>query len=263
MTAKKITPQGIDYEAYLIERLGDLGEPQELWLPQVKSYAAQGFIETEFLLHIFTNIALANESAKRPFYPKIKRVVDICSCLLALPIFLLVFIAIGFAIKIDSKGPVFFMQKRVGKFAMPFSIFKFRTMYENSEAMLDKVTASTAANYFKVSNDPRITRVGKILRRWSLDETPQIFNILFGDMSLIGPRPLPIYDVAAIPYKHLDRFAVTPGLSGLWQVTARDSTDGLKNLKIDSQYVKNFGPKMDLWILWKTPWVVLKGIGAR
>jgi lipopolysaccharide/colanic/teichoic acid biosynthesis glycosyltransferase len=263
MTATKLKPNTEDYESYLRERLGELGEAPNLWLPQVQKYGALGFVEIEFLLHIFTNISMVTTARKHRIYPIAKRIIDLTLGILTLPLAIPLFGVIALAIKLDSKGPIFFKQTRIGKFGIPFSILKFRTMYEKSEAQLERINSTNSGNFFKVRNDPRITRVGKFLRRWSLDETPQLINIIRGDMTLIGPRPLPVYDVAAIPYRHMDRFSVTPGLSGLWQVTARDSTDGRKNLQIDSEYVKKFGPVIDLWILMKTPGVVIKGTGAH
>lgn len=263
MTAKKLKFPEFDFVAYIEERLGEVAAPPDLWLEQVKKSAAAGHVEPELLLHIFTNLTLENLAYPRRGYSLCKRMVDLALIIAVTPFLFVLFAMIACAIKVDSKGPVFFKQTRIGFLGRPFTIWKFRTMYEGSEAMLGQVPGDSTGSYFKSSTDPRTTKMGKFLRRWSLDETPQAINIFLGNMTLIGPRPLPIYDVAAIPYRLLGRFAVQPGLTGLWQVMARDSKDGRKNLALDKLYVDQFGPKLDLWILWRTPWIVLKGTGAR
>lgn len=264
MTAKKlIQPNNMDYVAYLEEKLGRVSDPPEMWLPQVERNARLGLIEPEMLLQVFSNIELFYKSRRHQNYAVVKRMVDICLALAILPFVVALLGIVAIAIKLDSKGPVFFTQTRTGFLGVPFTILKFRTMYVGSDYMLSAVMGDSNGAYFKKSNDPRVTRVGRVLRRWSVDETPQFLNILFGSMTFVGPRPLPSYDVAAIPYSLLDRFAVRPGLTGLWQVTARHSTDAEKNLLIDKEYVANMSWKLDLFILAQTPWVVLKGIGAR
>lgn len=263
MTAKKLIEKDFDYVAYLEARLGTVSEAPALWLSQVQRNGELGFVEPEFLLHIFSNLEMYHRAQKSRNIRTMKRIMDLVIALSILPFMLVLFAAIAIAIKLETKGPVFFQQTRIGFMGNPFTIFKFRTMFEGSAHSLHEMKSDSNGSYFKINQDPRITRIGKLLRRWSLDETPQFLNILYGDMTLVGPRPLPIYDVAAVPYQMLARFSVKPGLTGLWQVTARDSNDGQKNLFLDKAYADQISLKLDLWIIAKTPWVVLSGIGAR
>ena len=263
MTAKKLIEKDFDYVAYVEDRLGSVTEHPSLWLSQVQRSSAQGLVAPEFLLHLLTNIEMFHRAQKTRGIRALKRFMDLIAAVAILPFTLVLFAIIAIAIKLDSKGPVFFKQTRIGFLGVPFKIWKFRTMYEGSAHFLHQVKSDSTGAFFKSDNDPRTTRVGRLLRRWSLDETPQILNILSGDMSLVGPRPLPVYDVAAIPYQMLSRFSVAPGLTGLWQVTARDSNDGQRNLFLDQAYAEQISLKLDLWIIAKTPLVVLRGTGAR
>lgn len=263
MTARKITEKQIDFAAYVESHIGSLSEDPKLWQSQVQKNYELGLVNPEFLLHQMVNIELFHQSRRSVGYRIVKRLADLALATLAAPVVMILFPMIALAIKLESKGPVFFKQTRIGFLGVPFSIWKFRTMYENSAYSLDAVQNESSGAFFKNRMDPRITRVGRILRRWSLDESPQFLNILFGDMSLVGPRPLPVYDVAAIPYDMLARFTVPPGLTGLWQVTARGSNDGHKNLMLDKLYAESISLKLDLWILFKTPLVVLRGTGAH
>jgi len=167
------------------------------------------------------------------------------------------------AIRIEDGGSAVFSQTRVGKNGEHFTIFKFRTMVNDAEKMLIDLTNDHEGPVFKMRDDPRITRVGKILRKTSIDELPQLFNILRGDMSLVGPRPLPIHEVEAAPASFLDRQTVKPGLTGRWQVSGRSDT-GFKELdELDRWYVDNWSLGQDLEILAKTVPAVLMARGAR
>lgn len=263
MTAKKLKQEPIDVLARLESRLGRLGLSEELWLPQVEKLSSLGLVDPDILNHIAINLQLYYQSENKKFYRFVKRCSDIIFCLLFSLLLVPVFLIVALALKIDSRGPVFFFQVRIGHLGKPFKIIKFRTMHENSATTIGKFHSDNFGPFFKLHQDPRITRVGKFLRRWSLDELPQIFNVITGDMTLVGPRPLPVYDVAGIPLELIDRFSVKPGLTGLWQVLARDSSDGIKNLMIDKEYANNFGLVMDVKILLKTPGVVISGVGAR
>jgi exopolysaccharide biosynthesis polyprenyl glycosylphosphotransferase len=192
----------------------------------------------------------------------LKRAFDITLTLLSLPFFLPIFAVIAIAIKLDDGGPVFFTQERVGFKKRLFPLFKFRTMHENAEEMLKGIEHLNEAEgpNFKISNDPRITRIGRFLRRTSLDELPQLFNVLRGEMSLVGPRPMSIRDVnlfnKGIQRK---RFSVKPGITCIWQVSGRNNLPFSKWLELDLQYIDDWNLTLDLLILLKTiPVVVLR-----
>lgn len=176
------------------------------------------------------------------------------------------FIALtALAIKLDSPGPVFFRQTRVGRGGKPFTMYKFRTMHDGAEKELDEVASLNVhegGTLFKIPEDPRVTRTGKILRKLSLDELPQLFNIVRGDMSLVGPRPpLPI-EVAHYADDLHRRFLVRPGLTGLWQVSGRSDLDPVESARLDAYYVEHWSAMLDTRILLKTVKVVLAGDGA-
>ena len=174
---------------------------------------------------------------------------------------------IALAIKFTSPGPVLFRQKRSGINGRPFTIYKFRTMVTNAEQLKHELAAMNEMSgpVFKVSNDPRITPIGRILRKFSLDELPQLFNVLFGDMSLVGPRPLPVDEVKRFnDLAHRRRLSVKPGLTCLWQIGGRNEISDFKEwVRLDLQYIDNWSLWLDLWILWRTVPVVLLGKGAK
>jgi exopolysaccharide biosynthesis polyprenyl glycosylphosphotransferase len=194
-----------------------------------------------------------------------KRLLDVCGsaiCLLALaPIFGL----IALLIKLDSPGPVFFRQERVGFYKRRFRLFKFRTMVDGAEQQQQQLESLNEAEgpVFKIKGDPRITRIGKFLRRTSLDELPQLINVLKGEMSLVGPRPLPVRDVERIDVQwHKRRFSVKPGVTCLWQVNGRSNVNFSRWVQMDLEYIDNWTLGLDLKILIKTIPVVLRGSGA-
>ncbi len=171
---------------------------------------------------------------------------------------------IALAIKLDSPGPILFRQKRVGENGRLFDMFKFRSMVENAEELQDQVLQKDEEGHVihKVKDDPRVTRVGKFIRRWSLDELPQFFNVLRGDISLVGPRPELPWLVDEYELWQRKRFAVPQGITGWWQVNGR--SDKMMHLHTDEDlyYIQNYSLWLDIYIILKTPWVVLKGKGA-
>ena len=171
---------------------------------------------------------------------------------------------IALAIKIDSPGPVFFRQGRVGLKGRHFSIFKFRTMVTDAERAREKLNALNEANgvLFKIKKDPRITRVGRILRRTSLDELPQLINVLRGEMSLVGPRPALPQEVSRYTTRMRSRLRVLPGMTGLWQVGGRSTLSCRRGMAFDLLYVKKRGLLFDLLILALTFPAVVTGRGA-
>ena len=195
----------------------------------------------------------------------VKRFIDLTLTILALPILVPVFLLVAAAIRADSPGPVFFTQDRVGLHKRRFRLFKFRTMVADAEARMAEVEHLNEADgpNFKIANDPRITRLGAILRNTSIDELPQLFNVLAGDMSLVGPRPMSLRDVNLFTKGiQRKRFSVRPGMTCLWQISGRSDLTFDEWLALDLKYIDNWSLFLDLKILLLTVPTVLKGSGA-
>jgi len=171
---------------------------------------------------------------------------------------------VALAIMIDSRGPIIFRQKRVGENGRLFDMFKFRSMVVNAEALQKEVVQVDEEGHVihKVKDDPRVTRVGKVIRRWSLDELPQFFNVLKGDISLVGPRPEMPWLVDEYALWQRKRFAVPQGITGWWQVNGRSDKAMHLHTDEDLYYIQNYSLWLDIFILLKTPWAVLRGKGA-
>jgi exopolysaccharide biosynthesis polyprenyl glycosylphosphotransferase len=195
----------------------------------------------------------------------VKRALDMAGAGLALVLSAPLFLFIAIAIKLESPGPVFFGQERVGLRRRKFRMWKFRSMVRDAEAQLpafEKLNEVKGAA-FKIRNDPRVTRVGRNLRKLSLDELPQLVNVLVGEMSLVGPRPLPLRDVERIPNGwQLRRFSMKPGITCLWQINGRHDINFDHWMELDLQYIDNWSPGLDLEIMMKTLPAVLRGTGA-
>jgi exopolysaccharide biosynthesis polyprenyl glycosylphosphotransferase len=194
----------------------------------------------------------------------VKGFVDRSVALLALTVALPMLAVIALAIKIDSRGPVIFRQIRVGKGGREFGVYKFRTMVINADAMVAKLAArnETDGLMFKMRSDPRVTRVGRLLRKWSLDELPQLANVLIGNMSLVGPRPPLPSEVAQYDGDVARRLLVKPGMTGLWQISGRSDLAWEDGIRLDLYYVENWSLASDLTIAWKTFGAVVRGRGA-
>ncbi|MDZ7960106.1 MAG: sugar transferase [Aulosira sp. DedQUE10] len=196
----------------------------------------------------------------------IKRSLDFCVAAILMLLLSPIFLVIAIAIKLDSPGTVFYRQTRIGLRGKPFKVWKFRTMRSDAEKLqreLETLNETKDGIIFKIKNDPRITRVGAFLRRYSLDELPQLFNILCGEMSLVGPRPLPTRDVDKFSEHHFIRHEVLPGITGLWQVSGRsDILDFEQVIQMDLSYIENWSLWLDFEILIKTVKVVLTKEGA-
>jgi len=183
----------------------------------------------------------------------LKRSLDSIVSVLLLIILFPLLLAIAFLVKISSKGPVFFWQKRCGKHGIEFNMYKFRTMVNGAESLKKTLKNDVDGPMFKTKNDPRVTPVGKILRMLSLDELPQLINILKGEMSLVGPRPLANEEMQGNDIWKEIRLSVKPGVTGLWQVKGRDSKMFNDWVKYDIEYVKERSFWQDVKILFRTP----------
>lgn len=199
-------------------------------------------------------------------YIKIKRVIDVILASVALILLSPLFAIIAIAIKIDSKGPVFFAHKRIGKNGNIIKLYKFRSMVINAEELIKSFTPEQMKEYkenYKLTNDPRITKVGKFLRKTSLDELPQLINIINGDLSIIGPRPV-VADELEKYGVNKDKFlSVTPGLTGYWAANGRSNTTYEQRMKMELYYIDNLSLKMDIKVFFKTILSVVKKEGAR
>jgi exopolysaccharide biosynthesis polyprenyl glycosylphosphotransferase len=194
----------------------------------------------------------------------VKTVFDRLAAALALIVLAPLFLVIALAIRLDDRGPVFFKQTRVGRDSQTFKLFKFRTMVVDAEQRKLQLQALNegAGVLFKLRRDPRVTKVGASLRRWSFDELPQLLNVLKGDMSLVGPRPALPDEVARYGDHMRRRLAVKPGITGLWQVSGRSGLSWEEAFRLDLRYVDNWSIMLDLQILWKTFSAITRGSGA-
>ncbi|RSL15654.1 exopolysaccharide biosynthesis polyprenyl glycosylphosphotransferase [Edaphobacter aggregans] len=213
---------------------------------------------------INTAITLHDDSWD-PWASLLKRIVDLTLSLALLFALLPLLVVIALLIKITSPGPVFFIQKRLGLGKNPFKIIKFRTMVADAESQINKVEHlnETSGPTFKVKNDPRITPLGKFLRKTSLDEIPQLLNVVMGNMSLVGPRPLPLRDYEGFSKDwHRRRFSVKPGITCLWQIMGRSSIAFEEWMALDMRYIDQWSVWLDIKILFQTIPAVFRGSGA-
>ncbi len=197
----------------------------------------------------------------------LKQLIDFVGAFVLLVLVSWMFVIVALVIKLTSPGPVFFRQQRSGLNGRPFTIFKFRTMATDAEQRQHELAAMNEMTgpVFKMTKDPRVTPVGRILRKFSLDEFPQLFNVVRGDMSLVGPRPLPVDEVKRFnDLAHRRRLSVKPGLTCLWQISGRNNVTDFKDwVRLDLEYIDNWSLWLDLKILWRTVPIVLAGTGAK
>jgi exopolysaccharide biosynthesis polyprenyl glycosylphosphotransferase len=208
-------------------------------------------------------VVMLHRRERRVFSLILKRILDIIFSLIVLVLISPVIMVISAAILLDSRGPIFYVSKRIGKRGRSFNCYKFRTMVADAEARRPEIAALNERDgiLFKASNDPRVTRLGKFLRKYSLDELPQFLNVLQGDMSLVGPRPPLASEVERYELKHLRRLDVLPGLTGLWQIQARQNASFDRYIALDTAYIENWSFWLDLTILIRTVGVILGGTG--
>jgi len=193
----------------------------------------------------------------------IKRFIDIVGSIVGLLILFVVFLPIAIAIQLDSPGPIFYTQLRCGFQGKLFKLCKFRSMVANAEVLKSKVKNEAKGLIFKNENDPRVTRVGNFLRKTSLDELPQFWNVLTGEMSLVGTRPPTPDEVAQYKEHHWCRLNVKPGITGLWQVSGRSSVKDFEEVVLlDLNYQRNWHPLYDIYLILKTIEVVVRRKGA-
>ncbi|KAB7751714.1 hypothetical protein MPHL43072_05785 [Mycolicibacterium phlei DSM 43072] len=241
------TLQDLDVELLVVPGLADT----------VRERITLGHIDNAPIMHV-----------KRPRFEGpaavVKRAFDLAFGTLALLVALPVMAVVAVAIKLDDGGPVMFRQTRVGLHGKPFRIFKFRTMIVDAEARKDdeRKGADQAGVFFKSANDSRITRVGRVLRKTSLDELPQLFNVLGGSMSIVGPRPLVPGEGSSVPYFLQRRALLKPGMTGLWQISGRSDVSDEERIRLDHAYVDNFSTARDLMIVAGTATAVLQRKGA-
>lgn len=193
-----------------------------------------------------------------------KRALDLVFSSLALALLSPIMLVIAIAIRLDSPGPIFYRAKRIGRKGRTFHCFKFRTMVQHADKLKAELEHMNERDgiLFKISNDPRITRIGSILRKYSLDELPQFYNVLLGDMSIVGPRPPVASEVEQYDLKHLRRLDVLPGITGLWQVEARQDPSFDSYISLDTAYVENWSLWLDMKIIVRTFGVVVGGTGS-
>lgn len=222
-----------------------------------------------FAVPAITTGAVLGRSWKRvDLYPVAKRLLDVSIALIMLAVLAPIMAIVALAVRLDSNGPIIFRQTRVGRNHRPFTFYKFRSMRHNADTSVHQkfvksLINGAATDSYKINSDKRVTRVGKFIRKTSLDELPQLVNIVKGDMSLVGPRPPIPYEVAEYKEWHHRRLDVLPGLTGMWQVMGRSEVSFDEMVAMDIAYVDQRSLRMDLALLAQTVPAVLTGRGAR
>lgn len=218
-------------------------------------------------IHALENTEVSNENIlkRQSPYRYIKRFMDVILATIALVVLSPIFLIIAIAIKIESKGPVFFKHTRIGKNGKIIKLYKFRSMVINAEELIKSFTPEQMKEYkenYKLTNDPRITKIGKFLRKTSLDELPQLLNIIKGDLSIIGPRPVVTDELKKYGANTEKFLSVTPGLTGYWAANGRSCTTYKQRMQMELYYIDNLSLKMDVKVFFKTIEAVIKREGA-
>jgi len=241
-------------------------------LEGVEAWLLAGLLETRIsetsLDRFYGRRVLVFRSGPESSWPRlIKQIMDFVGALGAVVVLSPFMALAALAIKVTSRGPVLFRQERAGLNGKPFTMFKFRSMVTNAEQLKQELERlnEMSGPVFKVTNDPRVTGVGRVLRKFSIDEFPQLFNVLRFEMSLVGPRPLPVDEVKRFDdVSHRRRLSVRPGLTCTWQVSGRNDVKDFKDwVRMDLEYIDHWTLWLDIKIMWRTIWVVLLGKGAR
>jgi exopolysaccharide biosynthesis polyprenyl glycosylphosphotransferase len=255
-----VRPERLEAITDALELCESLGVDTRVLVDLYRPGQAHGFVEDLFGLPFYGfSPTLTRQGALA-----VKRLLDVGTAATLLAVLLPLFAGISALIALTSRGPVVFRQQRMGFHGRRFGMYKFRTMVMGAEGMRDQVAHLNEMDgpVFKIADDPRLTPIGRFLRRTSLDELPQLFNVLRGDMSLVGPRPLPVYEASRIKGAQRRRLAMRPGMTGLWQVSGRNSVDFDRWMQLDLLYVDRWSLRRDLSILLRTIPVVVRGDGA-
>jgi exopolysaccharide biosynthesis polyprenyl glycosylphosphotransferase len=256
-----VPPERVDEITEALEVCESLGVDTRVLIDLYRPAQAHPFVEELFSLPFYG----FSPTLTRQSVLAAKRVLDIVGAAGALAVALPVLAIIGVVVKLTSDGPMIFSQARIGFHGRRFRMYKIRTMVKDAEQIRERVAhlnARSGGPIFKAADDPRLTPVGRWLRKLSLDELPQLFNVLKGEMSLVGPRPLPIYEARQLKGAQRRRLAMRPGITGLWQVNGRNMVDFDEWMRMDLLYVDRWSLGLDLKILLRTIPVVLSAEGA-
>jgi exopolysaccharide biosynthesis polyprenyl glycosylphosphotransferase len=255
-----VPPARLDEIADALEICESLGVDTRVLVDIYRPAQAHPFVEELFALPFYG----FSPTLTRQSVLAIKRVLDVAGASMLLAILSPLLLGIGILVKLTSPGPMIFRQERAGFHGRRFWMYKFRTMIAGADRLRPQMEHlnEMSGPVFKVTDDPRLTAAGRILRKMSLDELPQLFNVLVGDMSLVGPRPLPVYEARRIKGEQRRRLAMRPGITGLWQVSGRNAVDFEEWMRMDLYYVDRWSLALDLKILLRTIPVVLRAEGA-
>ncbi len=237
-------------------RFGDLRSTGSDWATRLESADSLSDLELQLLGVFQLQRRTQSQIRKAPNYEFFKRLFDVFLSVVVLSVALPLFGICAILIKLDSEGPVFFFQDRAGRNFSVFKVIKFRTMYKDADSMARKLLQ-------KDTPDERATRVGKIFRKWKIDEIPQFFNVLKGEMSLVGPRPFPLEESIFVPEQDLTRFQVLPGMTGLWQATRPNTISAMEKFRLDAVYAQERSFAFDLQLIFKTIPRLMRGEPPR
>jgi lipopolysaccharide/colanic/teichoic acid biosynthesis glycosyltransferase len=235
-------------------RLSRIPGADTSWVDRAFLYKKQGHLNTDLFWMVHLSTLILVQVDRKPIYSLTKNIFDRCMGVLLVLILSPLLLVTAIAIKLTSRGPVFFKQLRVGYLGRPFWVFKFRTMRDNAEQGLRVLRPLE-----KIIADPRSTPFGRFLRRRKIDELPQLFNMIMGEMSMVGPRPLSLDESATTPPRRMKRFTVRPGLTGYWQANRPNTISGKKKLGWDARYARKCSWGLDIALILKTFRILVKG----